>query len=716
MEHHQRLLAVLVTLVVGSPGRLMAQQASPPPQESASPEPTAAKRPPTEMGGRLVGMSETVDVIASLDEPPRTSSVATKTNTPLLETPRSVSIVERRTLDDLAAINLTQVHDYTLGMTPEDEHAALFCRGFRLNLSNLRRDGLRVSTWSVREPVALDRVQYLRGPSAVLYGDGSPGGLVNLVLKKPLPVHRYEGSLAAGGLGFKRGTVDLTGPLSAGRGARYRLVAAAEGLEDGFENGESRLSVVPMLSFEFGDRTTLHLDGEFYDQRGRAYRHLVPATPDAQAGDFSQIPWDLNVVSPDDHWRGWNASAGARLDATLSERTSLHVAGRYTRIGGDFDVQGLLGLDADGRTAERFHYREISHWNEYQGDAFVSLSAGSGGIRHVLVGGFEAGLSTTDSLIGLGAAPPLDIYDPVYAPRPPEPPLSPTRYDMTRLGVYVQDQIRFGQRLTAVPAVRASQLHLEDRAARDASAAVSNSTSDGKVSPSLGLGFLPRPDVSLYATYSDGFEAPAPSQFSEDGTLLAPVTSRSYEAGVKTQLLGQRLGFVASGFLIRQTNVPEPDLLGFYRQIGEGRSAGLELEGVGSPVAGLRVRAGYAYTTTEITHDTTGFVGNELPNAPRHKLDLWAHYRFGHHAMRGLAVGGGVVHVSERFTTRDNLVRLPPYTRFDAVASYEVVGPKLVLTLAVQNLTDVRYVTSGTGQVFFAGPPRRLAVSVASTF
>ena len=110
---------------------------------------------------------------------------------------------------------------------------------------------------------------------------------MNLVLKKPLPVPRYTVSLGAGELGYRRATADLTGPVSSGRAVRYRLVAAAEGLENGFDNGESRVSVLPMLSFDLGREVTLHLDGEYYDQRGRGYRHTVPATLEAQRGDFS---------------------------------------------------------------------------------------------------------------------------------------------------------------------------------------------------------------------------------------------------------------------------------------------------------------------------------------------------------------------------------------------------------------------------------------------
>lgn len=105
----------------------------------------------------------------------------------------------------------------------------------------------------------------------------------------------------------------MTGPLTASRRARYRVIGAAEWLENGFDNDERRLSFLPMAALDVSDRVTIYVDGQVYYQRGRNYWHLVPSTPDTQRGDFSQIPWDLNTASPDDGWSGWNASPGVRL-------------------------------------------------------------------------------------------------------------------------------------------------------------------------------------------------------------------------------------------------------------------------------------------------------------------------------------------------------------------------------------------------------------------
>src|SRR5262245_13276267 len=299
----RRALWLIVWWTCFASGALLAAQQPAPPGEE---KPAAAEQAQTvqEIGGRLVASGETVVVKGDRDQPPRDSSIATKIDTPLLETPRSVSVVDQQTLDDLSAINITQAHDYTVGITPQDERGPGFARGFPIDFYDLRRDGLRTYSWSVREPVALDRIQYLRGPASVLYGDGSPGGLINLVLKKPMPARAFEFGGSVGGSGFGRLYADATGPLNEKRTVRYRTIASGEWLENGFDNGERRFTLFPSLAIDVGSRATLSFDTEIYHQRGRNYRHAAPATADAQRGDFSQYPWDLSIASPDDGWSG----------------------------------------------------------------------------------------------------------------------------------------------------------------------------------------------------------------------------------------------------------------------------------------------------------------------------------------------------------------------------------------------------------------------------
>jgi iron complex outermembrane receptor protein len=684
------------------------------PASEQNPSPQDAPASIQEAGGRLVVSAETVTVTGQADEP-RTSSIATKIDVPLIETPRSVSIVNREMLDELAVINVTEAHDYTVGFMPLDERGPGTSRGFPVDFYDLRRDGLRTYGWSVREPMALDRVQYLRGPASILYGDGSPGGLVNLVLKKPLPLRRTELSVSGGELGFGRLTGDVTGPITAEKTIRYRLLGSAEWLDNGFQNGERRVTFMPTFAFDIGRNATLTVDTEFYDQHGRNYRHAVAATADTQHGDFSKTPWDLSPAGPDDGWTGSNVAPGARLDAKLGRNASLHVAARYTRIDGDIDVQALLGLAPDGHTLNRYHYREISVWDEYQSDSFATFTARTGRIEHQFVTGIEAGLSKTDSQIGVGAAPPLDIYNPQYAPAPPEPSLAPTRFDVGRLGLYATDRVHLSRRVIVEPALRWSRIHIDPHVASGSVAGLTPS-SNAEISPGVGVVVLPVPSLSFYATYAQGFEAPAAGQVREDGSPLEPMQNESVEGGVKREWLNGRMSATADVYKIHRTNVAEADVLGFYRQIAEAQSHGLELEATGSLTRQLGVYGGYAWCDADITRDSLGFVGRTLPNAPHHKANVWLRYAFGGGMLSRFAVSGGLVYVGDRFTASDNVTIAAAYTRADATAAYAVRGSRLLLRLVAQNLGDVRYVTSGAGQALFAGPPRRIAVQLSSAF
>jgi iron complex outermembrane recepter protein len=709
----------LAVLVLSGSEAASARDEPPPADEKTESAPADERQPPlqiTESGGRLVITGVAVEVVAPADFRTPATSIATKTDALLLEVPQSVTVVDRDLLDDMKAITIAQAHDYSVGLTAQDQTGTAFSRGFPVGFYELRRDGLRTYSWSVREPAALDRIQYLRGPSAVLYGDGSPGGLVNLVLKKPLPMARYEVTAGGGGLGYRRLTADATGPLTAGRGLRYRLVAAGEELGDGYDNDESRFSVLPMASWEVSPTTTLQLDGEYYRQHGRGYRHLVPVTAAAIQGDFSGLPWDLNVASPDDGWTAWNASGGLRLDSQLSEKTSVHVSARYTKIAVVAEFQNVAGLQADGRTLRRNIYGQDSDWDESHGDAFVETLVATGPVRHRVVAGTEVGVSSNDTAIGLGPAPSIDLFDPVYAPRPPAPAMPVSATKAVRLGLYVQDQASLGESLVLVAGLRVGRVRTEPITGHDGSRRSDLPVVDDALSPRLGLVYRPRPWLSLYGSYNTGFEPSTPGRLVEGGRPLQAAESESFEGGLKATA-GSRLSLSATAFRIRQTNVPELQSIGgFYLQIGEGRSRGLELEAVGRLAPGLAVVSGLAVTRTEITRDTAGFAGRELPNAPRDKANVWLRYAPTLAALRRLSVSAGVVHVGTSFVTRDNGVRLPAYTRLDAGLTLAMAGQKALVSLTGMNLTDRRYVTSGTTLAFWAAPPRRVSFTVTSRF
>ena len=389
-------------------------------------------------------------------------------------------------------------------------------------------------------------------------------------------------------------------------------------------------------------------------------------------------------------WTGSNISPGLRLDLNLGPQTSLHVAGRYTKIDGDINAQGLIGLAADGRTANRFQYHEISTWHEYQSDTFVATTARTGRLEHRIVTGIEAGLIRRQHDRRRGGVDAGHLQSAAF--QPAEPVARPTRYDVNRLGVYAVDQVRFGERVIVVPALRWSRLEIENRVATTGE----QRSSENVVSPSVGLVVMPRNWLSLYTTFAQGFEPPTPGQYLEDGQALAPAEHNSIEGGVKADVLEQRISLTGAVYRIRRTNVPEAEPAGSTGKSAKGK---VVARARGGRQPGAWARAAWRL----FVYDNRGDPGHERlcrtrsPNAPRHKAELWMRYRVPHGFFQKLMVAGGVVYVAERFTARDNAVVVPAFTRLDGSAWYELAGPRLVLGLVAQNLTDRRYVTSGNG-------------------
>jgi iron complex outermembrane receptor protein len=234
-------------------------------------------------------------------------------------------------------------------------------------------------------------------------------------------------------------------------------------------------------------------------------------------------------------------------------------------------------------------------------------------------------------------------------------------------------------------------------------------------SPRAGIVFQPRPNLSLYGSFTDAFEPAYPGSLLEDGSPVTPARSHSYEAGFKADLLGSRLSFSSALYRIQREDIAEWQPGGFYRQIGEAESQGFEVELVGTLIPGLDVRPGYAYNRTEITRDTSGFTGKALRGAPRHKFNLWAKYTLSQGALRGLAVNTGVVHVGRRFTDSANEIETPAYTRLDAGVSY--ARGSYVFDVSIENLTDTTYIQSGWDASYWEyGNGRRTSLLVRRKF
>lgn len=678
-------------------------------------EPVTTTRGVVEVGGRLVATGESVTVEAREDYRTMSSSVATKTDTPLLEVPMNVSVTDRAQLDDMAAINIAKSHDYTVGFTSNGESGLADSRGFAVSWYDHRRDGLRTYAFSIREPAAVDRIQYLRGPSAVLYGDGSPGGLVNLVLKKPLPVAYREVTVSTGTLGLRRATFDITGPLNRSTSLVGRAIVAAEGFDAGNDNDEVRLTLLPTVTYSLSPVTSLTFDAEYYYEGGRGYTiQQLPATSTAIAtGDLATIPFGFNVASPDDRWHNWSFSPGVRLD-TKWRLAEVHTAFRYTRVLEVADQHWLDGLDEDDRTALRSLGSSRYDWGEYQSDTFVTWPWQTGNVRHQFVAGLEMGLSTTDGYWGSMPSSSIDIYDPVYESRPSDPVETVPYIDQTfRAGAYIQDQLSRGP-WHVVGALRWSRVSTESEQHWTETPLIAEHA-DHEWSPRVGLVYQPRPDYSLYLSASSAFEPAYPGSLLEDGSPVTPTRSRDFEGGLKANLFNGRATLSSAVFRLDRRDVAEWQAdCDCYRQIGRAESHGVEIELVGQVTRGLSLRPGYAYTRTRVLEDVAGYVGTELQRTPHHKFNLWGAYQLPGRARR-VSVQAGIIRVGTRFVDAANEIEVPAYVRVDAGASLDLTHD-WTAQLAIDNLTNVRYIVGGWDSSWEAGIRRRSSLVLKKRF
>jgi iron complex outermembrane recepter protein len=699
----QRPLVPTLALLAVAP---LCSAAETPPDEA--PASDRAATADVEAGGRIIvtGAQEAPDYRAY------STSVATKLDTPLLEVPQSVTVQDRRFLKDIGATSTIDAYDYVVGISAQGSTNAGpgYARGFDIGWYDIRRDGLRTFAWSVREPFLLEKTQYLRGPSSVLYGDGSPGALLNQVLKKPLPQARYEAGVQLGSFGYQRVEADATGPLNDDGSVLYRLIGVGEEADLRYDNDERRVTLMPTVAWDAGPRTTITADCELYYETQRGFGGT--ALPFA-SGEAEETNLDFNPAEPGDRWWNANVSPGLRVDHQFSEAWALHAAGRVTWIAARYGIHTTDSLAADQTTIERSVVNGQYDWYEYLADSFVTGNIGQGAVRQRVVAGGEFGLSTSKGFWNSAAAPGIDLRHPAYGNGAVTPPgLSPdsTSSEILRLGLYVLDEVRLGDRFSVVPGLRWSFTRNTDEAADLVQ-------TDRDISPRLGVVFKADPSWSLYASYVNSFQPPWPGSVDASGSAIDPVVTDAYEVGTKADLLDDTLTTTLAAYYMVRRNVATW-AGGYYDQTGEAVSQGVEWELDGTLRPGWTLTVGYAWNQTEITDDAVnGREGLELTNAPQHQGSVWTKYVVQRGAAAGWGAGLGAVYEGTKWVDQDNTLKLESWWRFDTGIYYENAASGWEGSLVMRNVLDEDYIQSAWGDAGATpGEARNVTLSVTKVW
>lgn len=654
----------------------------------------------------------------------RRSATATKTDTPLNEVPQAITVITADQVKDQASGNLQEALRYSAGVRHElygiDNRGDWF--GLRgSDESTVLLDGMRLPLtgwWGVvrTEPYNYERIEVLRGPSSIIAGANDPGGVVNLVSKRPQATAAREIGVVFGDRAHKELRADLTGPLDAQGQWLYRLVALSRDAGTQIQRAdEQRALLAPSLTWRPrpGDAVTLY--AEYQRDRSdntNAFLGLDGTLNDAPNG---RIPSDLFIGEPGwDRYGGTRKRIGWSVDLGLDDAWRLRHQLRHDRVSGlmksmyaawwDGFTDASGAPDPNGRHLNRFWYVYDDRSRVTNSEALLEGKLRTGPAAHTLLLGVDGVLHNASQASSEESATPLNVYAPVYGAFP-EPSLLPSAVAsesrVRRLGLLVQDQMKIG-RLS----VRAGLRHDKVR-----NAVVGSTTERGSAnSLNLGVVYEPTPGLSPYASYSESFNPVAGTDAA--GRAYKPKRGEQIEVGVKWD--ARPVQATLAVYKLKEKNRLAPGSTpGTSIQIGEARVKGVELE-VKADTARWEVLGAYTYTDARASADAYGGIlasNEQLQGIPKHTTSLWGVHRLGYLGLPGLRVGAGVRHVS-RIGDGTGNVFVPPVTLLDAMVSYDT-GP-WNFALNVNNLTDKDYlaVCLARGDCWF-GQRRKATVTVA---
>ncbi|MCB2060035.1 MAG: TonB-dependent siderophore receptor [Novosphingobium sp.] len=686
----------------------------------------------------------------------------TKTDAPIIESPQTISVISRDEIDIRAASTIADALSYTAGVQAEPSGIdsrtdEVSVRGFGaggFSSNNNFVDGLRLPSggqWTRFgfDTFGLEQIEVLKGPSSVLYGQTAPGGIVNIVTKRPSS--QLSGEILLQGQGYTdlgnwswRAGADVTGPLNSDGSFAARVVGLAHhGGTQVNDTENSRYYVSPSLTWKPGPDTSWTLLGQYQRDEGGSTFQFLPATGSYQPTNGRYIANDANIGEPD--WNTFDRNqylVGSFFEHRFGDALTIRNNARYTHIDTLFRLTVLsgdtitdcaaagLGPECiDGQTIGRRAVEGRGESDGFAVDTQAEARFETGPLAHTLLGGFDYFHTEWEHFRDLVSEPgapapgqvlPLwNIFDPV--PRGSSDYLdniAPQIYGSSvskQTGLYLQDQIEIG-RLRVTVGGRYDW-------AKDTSENILTSTTFATEAKDFtwraGAVYLFDNGLAPYFSYSESFlpQVVDPSQ-TLGGILFEPTTGDQIEAGLRYQS-GRNVYLTLGAFEITQQNVPTADPNGVLCgrrvcqvQAGEARVRGVEFEGRASLASGTTVIASASHLDAEVTKSNDPIVGNKLQAVPKYLASLFLDQRISSGSLAGFGFGGGIRYTGKSFGDTNNLFPIQDYTLFDLFMRYEfgVANPRLEglsLSVNARNIADKRYVaTCGTVASCFYGQGR----------
>ncbi|MDR8389081.1 MULTISPECIES: TonB-dependent siderophore receptor [Pseudomonas] len=644
------------------------------------------------------------------------ASTASKSDVPIKEEAQSINVVTRQTLADYQVRSLGDAMKFVSGVSQGNtlggSRDSLVKRGFGTNDDgSILRDGVR-SNLGRNFSATTERVEVLKGPASMLYGALEPGGLVNIISKKP----EYTQSTTLSGSAYSEGggtmALDTTGPLG-DTGLAYRLIAE-RGHEDYWRNygvNESTL-VAPSLAWT-GERASLNLSYEYNEysnpfDRGTVFTDGHPA--DIDYNKRLDEPWAKSV--------GIRETATARFEYELSEAWKTRVTYGWNNDRYSLSIaQPRLSNGVFQRAANGAHYDDETRYASWDFMGKQELF----GQRHDLLIGVDNQVSdqfrgkTYRGAYQSGFDPAAPVYGGLGEPSTVNAPQSNLSNKLTSSSVYLKDNWHLDDRWILVFGGRYQ--HYDQYADQGMLTRVHVRDDNGDAFvPFLGLVYKATEELSLYGNYSRSFKPN--DTVDKNLATFKPEEGRSYEIGAKYDPLpGLNINLALFDIVKKNVVTTVDDVSEAAGKVG---SQGLELDITGRLADRWDLIGTYAYTHTEILDDPKN-EGHRLPDAPKHTASLYLTHHLNVPAEFGAwHAGAGARYVGERAANAANGFWLSSYTVADAFLRWEspVLGHKTSLQVNVDNLFDKHYYPSSTGSEVQVnvGEPRTARLSASVTF
>jgi iron complex outermembrane recepter protein len=653
----------------------------------------------------------------------------TKTDTPLMETPQAISVIGREQIRDQNPNSFAEALRYAPGVRSEtfgaDTRNDWFkIRGFDAQDVGLFVDGLQLSTFAFAtwkfQPVDIERIDILRGPSAVLYGGSGPGGLVNVISKTPGFEPSNYAEAGVNSYGNRYLSFDFTGPAATPSGPSnelyYRLLGTVKGGDTQTDfTPDNTYFVAPSVTYKPDADTTLTILASASKNETRV-QGFLPYVGTVVNAPFGRIPTQLFASDPSvDSFSREQEMIGYQFQKNLTDDLTFRQNARFAHD--DVQFQTLLGngyVGGDPSSAMLSRFNDFAHdtANQANLDSSFEYRFATGPVQHkALVGVDLKSYEVSDLQAFDFATPALNLINPAYGVQQgfPSTVFADQTITQKQVGVYAQDQLKLG-RLTLVLSGRNDWVDTVD----NNRLAPSESRDDSKFSGRAGLIYNTDIGIAPYVSYATSYN-PIVGTNAATGQLFTPETGVQSEIGVKIEPTGFNGHFGVSLFDLKRQNVltTDPSNVLLQIQTGEVTSRGIELEAVANVTPELKMTATFTNFHIFVSKDLNPALIDTVPtNTPSELASLWGDYTIKSGQLTGLGFGAGVRYNGISYADTANTLVVPSYVVGDAAIHYDVKNWRLALN--VTNIGDKIYVGScQTATACFYGDRRRAIASAS---